>query len=99
TALIVDDFTITAGTLVAAAGLVVEEGATSVYAAVTHGLLTGPANERLDESPIERLFITDSVETQPAPLSAKVEVVSIAGLLADAISRISRRESISVLFE
>jgi ribose-phosphate pyrophosphokinase len=65
TALIVDDFTISAGTLADAARVLVERGATSVYAAVTHGLLAGPAIERLDASPIEKLFMTDSVETQP----------------------------------
>lgn len=97
-ALIVDDFTISAGTLVAVAEVLVERGATSVNAAVSHGLLTGEANRRLDASPIERLFITDSVETQPEGLSPKVEVVSVAGLFGEAINRISRRESISVLF-
>jgi len=99
TALIVDDFTVSAGTLVDAARVVVERGATAVYAAVSHGLLTGPASERLDASPIERLFVTDSVETQPEGLSPKVEVVSVAGLFGEAIRRIARRESISVLFE
>lgn len=99
TALIVDDFTISAGTLVDASRVLIERGATSVYAAVTHGLLAGPANDRLDDSPIERLFMTDSVETQPTALSPKVEVVSVAGLLGDAIRRIARRESISVLFD
>lgn len=98
-ALIVDDFTISAGTLVGAARMLIERGAASVYAAVSHGLLTGDANRRLDDSPIERLFITDSVETQPEALSAKVEVVSVAGLFGEAIRRISNRESISVLFE
>lgn len=97
-ALIVDDFTISAGTLVAVADLLVERGSTSVNAAVSHGLLTGEANRRLDASPIERLFITDSVETQPEGLSPKVEVVSVASLFGEAINRISRRESISVLF-
>jgi ribose-phosphate pyrophosphokinase len=99
TALIVDDFTISAGTLVDAARVLVERGATAVYAAVSHGLLAGEANQRLDDSPIERLFMTDSVETQPVPLSPKVEVVSVAGLFGEAIRRIARRESISVLFE
>src|ERR1700678_3567568 len=98
TALIVDDFTISAGTLVDAARVVVERGATSVYAAVSHGLLAGPAIERLDASPIQRLFMTDSVETQPVALSDKVEVVSVAGLFGEAIRRIAHRESISVLF-
>ena len=99
TALIVDDFTISAGTLVDASRVLIERGATSVYAAVTHGLLAGPANERLDDSPIERLFMTDSVETQPEPRSRKVEVVSVAPLLGEAIRRISLRQSISVLFD
>ncbi len=99
TALIVDDFTISAGTLIDAARVLVERGATSIYAAVTHGLLAGPANQRLDESPIERLFMTDSVETQPHALSEKVDVVSVAGLLGEAVQRIAHRESISVLFE
>ncbi len=98
TALIVDDFTISAGTLADAARILVERGASSVYAAVTHGLLAGPAIERLDESPIEKLFMTDSVETQPVEFSHKVEVVSVAGLFGEAIRRIARRESISVLF-
>ena len=99
TALIVDDFTITAGTLADAARVVMERGATRVFAAVSHGLLAGPAASRLEASPIERLFITDSVETQPDGLSPKVEVVSVAGLFGEAIRRIARRESISVLFE
>ncbi|HLI00779.1 MAG TPA: ribose-phosphate pyrophosphokinase [Acidimicrobiales bacterium] len=98
TALIVDDFTISAGTLVDAARIVVERGATSVYAAVTHGLLAGPAIQRIEASPIERLFMTDSVETQPVPLSPTIEVVSVAGLLGEAIKRIASHESISALF-
>lgn len=98
TALLVDDFTISAGTLAEAARVLVDRGATRVYAAVSHALLTATANERLDDSPIERLFTTDSVETQPTKMSPKVEVVSVAGLFAEAIRRIAARESISVLF-
>jgi ribose-phosphate pyrophosphokinase len=98
TALIVDDFTISAGTLADAARAVIERGAKSVFAAVSHGLLAGPAIERIDRSPIKRLFMTDSVETQPVALSPKVEVVSVAGLLGEAIKRIANRESVSVLF-
>src|ERR1039458_107899 len=98
TALIVDDFTIAAGTLVDAARVVTERGAASVYAVVSHGLLTASAMARLDASPLQRLFMTDSVETQPTTLSAKVEIVSVAGLFGEAIRRIAHRESISVLF-
>jgi hypothetical protein len=54
---------------------------------------------RLDRSPIGRLIVTDSIETQPVELSAKVAVVSVAPLFAEVISRIHRRESISVLFQ
>jgi ribose-phosphate pyrophosphokinase len=98
TALVVDDFTISGGTLIEAARVVMERGATSVCAAVSHGLLAGQAVERLDDSPIERLFMTDSVETQPVELSSAIEVVPIGGLLGEAIRRIWRRESISTLF-
>jgi ribose-phosphate pyrophosphokinase len=99
TALIVDDFTISAGTLVDAARVLVERGATAVYAAVSHGLFAPGAAKRIDDSPIEQLFMTDSVETQPEALSDKVEVVSVAPLFGEAIRRIAGRESVSVLFE
>lgn len=98
TALIVDDFTISAGTLDDAARVLRARGAAAVYAAVTHGLLTAAAVERLRDSPVDRLLLTDSVETQPVTLPATVEVVSVAGLFAEAIRRIARRESVSVLF-
>lgn len=98
-ALVVDDFTISAGTLVDAARVLIERGAREVYAAVTHGLFAGDAMQRLADSPIRTLFITDSVETQPVALSKQIEVVSVAGLFGEAIRRISARESISVLFE
>jgi ribose-phosphate pyrophosphokinase len=66
---------------------------------VTHGLVTDTAVERLAACPIERLFITDTVETQPVELPANVEVVSVAALFGEAIRRIHRKQSISVLFE
>jgi ribose-phosphate pyrophosphokinase len=98
-ALIVDDFTISAGTLVDAARILQERGATAVHAAVTHALLTEEASEKIDASPIRRLFVTDTVETQPTEPSPKVEMVSVAALFGEAIRRIHDRESISVLFE
>jgi ribose-phosphate pyrophosphokinase len=98
-AVIVDDFTITAGTLVEVADELIHRGARSVRAAVTHGVFTGKSMQRLDASPIERLYVTDTVENQPVTLSEKVETVSVAPLFAEAIGRIHRRESISVLFE
>jgi ribose-phosphate pyrophosphokinase len=98
-AVVVDDFTISAGTLVEAAEQLVERGARSVTAVVTHGVFAEGSMERLEQSPIERLIVTDSIETQPVELSPKVTVVSVAPLFAEAITRIHRRESISVLFQ
>jgi ribose-phosphate pyrophosphokinase len=97
TALIVDDFTISASTLVEAAHNLVERGAKAVYAAVSHGVFTQGSMERLDQSPIESLMVTDSVENHPVVLSRKIEVVSVAPLFAEAIRRIHNRESISSL--
>jgi ribose-phosphate pyrophosphokinase len=97
-AVIVDDFTISAGTLAETAEQLVERGAASVTAAITHGVFTDGSMERIDASAIQRLFVTDSIESPPVALSAKVEVVSVAALFAEAIRRIHSRESISVLF-
>ncbi len=97
TALIVDDFTISASTLVEAAHSLVERGAKAVHVAVTHGVFTAGSMERLDQSPIQSLLVTDSVETQPVVLSRKIQVVSVAPLLGEAIRRIHNRESISTL--
>jgi ribose-phosphate pyrophosphokinase len=97
TALIVDDFTISASTLVEAAHSLVASGATAVFAAVTHGVFTEGSMERLDQSPIQSLLMTDSVEGHPVVLSRKIEVVSVAPLLGEAIRRIHNRESISTL--
>jgi ribose-phosphate pyrophosphokinase len=98
-AVVVDDFTISGGTLVEAAEQLVARGARSVTAVVTHGVFADGSMERLDASPIERLIVTDSIETQPVELSPKVSVVSVAPLFAEAIGRIHRRESVSVLFD
>jgi ribose-phosphate pyrophosphokinase len=97
-AVLVDDFIASGGTLVEAAERLVERGARSVIAAATHGLFSGDAATKLATSPIERVIVTDTVEGQPQPLGERVEVVSVAGLFAEAIKRIHGRESISVLF-
>jgi ribose-phosphate pyrophosphokinase len=98
TALIVDDFTISAGTLAEAANVLLERGARSVLAAVTHGVFSEGSMQRIEQSAIETLFVTDSIETQPVEFCDKIEVVSVAPLFGEAIRRIHRRESISVLF-
>jgi ribose-phosphate pyrophosphokinase len=98
TALIVDDFVISAGTLVDAAEKLVERGAEAVYAMISHGVFSEGSMERIDQSPIRGLLVTDSIETQPVELSEKIEVVSVAPLFGEAIRRIHDRESISSLF-
>jgi ribose-phosphate pyrophosphokinase len=98
TALIVDDFTISAGTLADAADKLVERGAKAVYAAVSHGVFSEGSMQRIEYSAIQHLLVTDSIENQPVTFSDKVEVVSVAPLFGEAIRRIHNRESISVLF-
>jgi ribose-phosphate pyrophosphokinase len=97
-AIVVDDFSVSGGTLVEAAEELRRCGARSVIAAITHAVFAPGTAARLDASPIERLFVTDTVETQPEPLGPRVEVVSVAPLFAEAIRRIHGRESISSLF-
>jgi ribose-phosphate pyrophosphokinase len=98
-AVLVDDFTISGSTLIEAAEQLLERGANSVTAAVTHGVFAKGSMARLDDSPIRRLITTDTIETPPEALSGRVRVVSVAPLFAEAIRRIHHRESISVLFE
>jgi len=98
TAVIVDDFTITARTLTLVAEQLMDRGATAVYATVTHAVFAPGSMERLDDSPLVKLLVTDSVENQPVPFSPKIEMVSVAPLLGEAIRRIHYRESISVMF-
>lgn len=98
TAVIVDDITATGSTLVAVAEQLVEKGARAVVAAVSHATLSDQLVERVAASPIERLFVTDTIEHGQRAEPSVVELVSVAPLLAEAIVRIHNRESISVLF-
>jgi ribose-phosphate pyrophosphokinase len=99
TAVLVDDFVISGGTLVQAAVALKERGARAVYAAVTHGVVTQKSLEVLQDSPIDLVFVTNTVEPQASRLPPKLEVVSVAPLFGEAIRRIHQRESISVLFD
>jgi ribose-phosphate pyrophosphokinase len=98
TAVVVDDFTISGGTLANVSMKLKEQGAREVYAAVSHGVLSEGSMEKIDRSPIKQLLITDSVENQPVQFSDKIEVVSVAPLFGEAIKRIHNRESISEMF-
>jgi ribose-phosphate pyrophosphokinase len=96
-AIIVDDIIDTAGTVCAASELLLSKGASSVDVVATHGLLSGPAVERLRKSPIEEVVITNTIPAEHKNLE-KLKVVSIAPLIGEAIRRIHEGESVSMLF-
>lgn len=96
-ALIVDDLADTCGTLARAATLLAESGAREVYAATTHAVLSGKARENIQNSPIKKLFVTDTIAHSDLPDT--FEVVSVADIFGDAIKRIETGESLSALFE
>ena len=97
---LVDDIVTTAGSLAEAARMVKQFGARDVYACVTHGLLVGPAMERLEASPIKQLVITDTVRSNGCEERSSFEVkrLTVSDLLGQAIIRIHRNESVSSLF-
>jgi ribose-phosphate pyrophosphokinase len=96
---IVDDIVDTAGTLCEAARSLVDQGAKSVYAAITHPVLSGDAAKRIEESPLAEVIVTDTIPLGPGARDCKkLRVVSVAGLLGEAIRRINNEESISSLF-
>jgi ribose-phosphate pyrophosphokinase len=97
--LLVDDLVDTAGTLVAAVSGLKAQGALAVYAAVTHPILSGNAMSRIRESNLEKLFVTDTIELPVNLQTDKIEVFSSAELMAEAIQRIAKNESISSLFD
>jgi len=97
---LIDDIVDTAGTLCNAASALIDAGASSVYAYVTHGVLSGDAVQRVVASPIEMLVITDSIVATEAVREARnIRQVTIAPLMAEAIRRISEERSVSSLFD
>jgi ribose-phosphate pyrophosphokinase len=98
-AILVDDIVDTAGTLVHSAEALQRKGARHVYACCVHPVLSGKAIERISKSPIEKLVVSDTIPLEPkAKKCDKIAVISLAELLAEAISRIHREESVSELF-
>ena len=98
-AILLDDIVDTAGTLCNAAFALKEEGAENVYAYCTHGVLSGRAIDKLMESPLEEVIVTDTIPLRGAAVSCKkLKVLSVAPLLAEAIKRIHQDESVSSLF-
>ncbi len=100
TAIIVDDMVDTAGTLTQAVDSLYKNGAKRVFAVATHPVLSGPAISRLVESGIEKVWVTDTIPlSEAAKNCGKIEVVSVAHLLAEAIKRIHGNTSVSSLFD
>lgn len=99
TCIMVDDMIDTAGTITQGASLLQKEGAKEVLACSTHAILSGQAKERIDKSPITTLIVTNSVTIPPERSPKKLKVLSVAGLLAEAIKRIHTDDSVSEMFE
>ncbi len=96
---IIDDMIDTAGTLCAAATALQEQGAAVVYACATHGVLSGPALQRITESPLEKVFVTNTIPTQDKVEQCQtLSSLSVSHLLAEAIRRTHNAESVSSLF-
>jgi ribose-phosphate pyrophosphokinase len=94
-----DDIVDSAGTLCSAAQSLIDAGAVEVSAYVTHGVLSGSAVQRVNDSVLKELVITDSIDTSARAVNGKIRVVSCAPLMGEAIRRIANEESVSKLFD
>ena len=97
--LIIDDMIDTAGTTVNAAEAALKQGAKSVTAVATHGVLSGPAMERLSESNIKKIIVTDTIAISKEKHIEKLKIVSVGNVFGEAVNRIHNGESVSALFE
>jgi ribose-phosphate pyrophosphokinase len=97
-AVMTDDAVDTAGTLVAGAAALKEAGAVKVYACATHGLFNGEALARIADSAIDKLVVSDTVPVDPLTRPANVEVLSVAGILAETIRNVFADDSVSAIF-
>jgi ribose-phosphate pyrophosphokinase len=97
-AIIVDDEIDTASTLIEIVRALIREGVTEIHACATHGVLSDPAVERIRDSELLEVVITDTVPVPPAKRLAKVKVLSVAPLIGEAIKRIHLGESVGALF-
>jgi ribose-phosphate pyrophosphokinase len=97
-AVVIDDMIDTAGTICAAAERLIEAGAVDVWAMATHPLLSDPALKRLEAAPISRVIVTDTLPLPPERRIPKIKVLSIAGIIADAIDAVFEDTSVSEIF-
>ncbi|OGW90800.1 MAG: phosphoribosylpyrophosphate synthetase [Omnitrophica bacterium RIFCSPHIGHO2_02_FULL_63_14] len=95
---IVDDLVATASSICEAAAALKKAGAKTIYATVSHAVLSGPAVERIQKSAIEEFVVSDSVPLDPSKKNKKIKALSVAPLLGEAIKRIHNEESVSSLF-
>jgi ribose-phosphate pyrophosphokinase len=98
TCVLIDDMIDTGGTLVAAAEVLIERGARDVYAAATHGVLSGPAIDRIKNSVISKLVVTDTLPLPAEKQIDKIEVLSVAAIIAAAIDATFKNSSVSEIF-
>lgn len=99
TAIIIDDIIDTAGTMTLAAHAMMKEGVKEVYACCTHPVLSGPAMQRINDSPIKEVVVTNTIPLHQENVSPKIKSLSVAPLIGEAIVRIYEELSISKLFE
>lgn len=97
--IIIDDMIDTAGTITLASQALMDAGAKEVYACATHPVLSGPAIERLDKSPIKKIIVTDSIQLPEEKQIDKLTQVSVGPLIGDAIKRIHENKPVSPLFK
>ncbi len=97
--LIIDDMIDTAGTTVGAANAAMKKGAKSVTAIATHGVLSGPAIERLKSAPIKNIVVTDTIQIPEEKILSNMKIITVADVFGAAINRIHNGESVSALFE
>jgi ribose-phosphate pyrophosphokinase len=96
--ILVDDMIDTAGTIVSAAEILKEKGATDVWAMATHAVLSGPAIDRLKNAPLDRVVVTNTLPLPPEKQIEKIEVLSVARIIADALNAVFEDTSVSEIF-
>ncbi len=97
--ILIDDIIDTAGTITIGAEALIKSGAKEVYACCSHPVLSGPAIERIENSSIKELVVTNTIQLSEDKLSPKIKQISVAKLMADAISRVYENKSVSTLFD
>ncbi len=96
--ILTDDMIDSGGTICSAAELLMQRGATEVWAMATHGVLSGPAIDRLKNAPLDRIVLTNTLPLPPEKQIDKIEVLSVAPIIADALNAVFDDTSVSEIF-